>query len=87
MCNNDAAFSYFNDALGNFIKFRSIVKHLAINTCKIYYKRLYFSFRVDQTYELVDNFVTIKPINSYFCDAFFVELSTGSFYVKYCVNV
>ena len=86
MCYDDTAFSNFYNTFCNFIEFRCIVKHFAIYACEIYHKRLYFSFGVYKAYKLINNFVAIESVNGYFSDAFFVEFSTGGFYVEYCVN-
>src|SRR5688500_15415676 len=87
MSNQNAIIGHLDNSFGNLIKFGSTSKHCIVNTCKLHYKRLNRNLRIDQTYKLIHDFVAVKFINSNFGNSLFVELPSGCFYVKYCVQI
>ena len=78
---NDTVFGNFYNAFGNFVKLGCSAKHSVIDTRKINYKGLYFTFRIDETYKLIDNGMAIKLVDGNLGYTLFIVLSTGGLYV------
>jgi len=77
----------FNDAFGHLKKLGCRLQHGVIDAGEFNHKGLDWDFGVDQADELVYDFVAVEFIDGNFGNAFFVVLSTGGFYVKYCVQM
>ena len=81
VCYNKAVFGDFDDAFGHFKKPWGIPQHLAINTGKLFYKGLNESFGIDQTDELIGDFLSIVLIYGNFGNSFLIVLSSCGFNV------
>lgn len=87
MGHNDTVFGDFYNAFGDFVKFRCRAQHRIVDAGELDNKRLDWDFGVDQTDELVGDFMPVEAIDGNLGDAFFIKLSSGGFYVEYCVQI
>ena len=87
MSHHDTVGCNFDNALGHFVKLGGLAKHRIVYTRKINDKRLNFSFRIYQANKGVHHLMPVKTVNGDFGNAFLIVLTTGSFYVEYCVQV